>query len=154
MARQLYWGCDVWLNNPLRPLEACGTSGMKVAMNGNLNCSILDGWWAEAFDGQNGFAIGDGITHLDGEKQRSRDSRDLYENLEKKLVPLYYDRGLDGLPRHWVRMMKHTLLSLAWRFSAARMVSDYMRESYLPAAGATSCDMGGGQPRYHGVRNR
>jgi starch phosphorylase len=146
IARTLVQGVDVWLNNPERPLEACGTSGMKVAMNGNLNCSILDGWWAEGFDGGNGFAIGNGIIHSDGDVQRKRDSADLYDVLEKRLVPLYYDRGLDGLPRQWARMMKHTLLSLSWRFSAARMVSDYMRESYLPAAGATSCDMGSGQP--------
>jgi starch phosphorylase len=141
IARQLVQGVDVWLNNPERPLEACGTSGMKVAMNGGLNCSILDGWWDEAYDGKNGFAIGNGLIHADGAVQRKRDAEDLYQVMEKELVPLYYNRGFDGIPREWVKRMKRTMISLGWRYSAARMIKDYFETCYLPAAGADSCGM-------------
>jgi starch phosphorylase len=141
IARQLVQGVDVWLNNPERPLEACGTSGMKVAMNGGLNCSILDGWWDEAYDGKNGFAIGNGLIHADGAVQRKRDAADLYQVLERELVPLYYNRGFDGIPREWVKRMKRTMISLGWRYSAARMIKDYFETCYLPAAGADSCGM-------------
>jgi starch phosphorylase len=146
IARVLVQGVDVWLNNPQRPLEACGTSGMKVAMNGGLNLSILDGWWAEAYDGGNGFAIGSGLVHVDAEVQRARDSESLYQALEKLVIPKFFDRGPDGIPRGWMQMMKRTIYSLGWRFSAARMVSDYLRECYLAASGVTSCEMGGAQP--------
>jgi starch phosphorylase len=142
VARTLVQGVDVWLNNPERPLEACGTSGMKVLLNGGLNFSVLDGWWAEAYDGSNGFAIGNGLIHRDGGVQRQRDAADLYETLEQVIIPRFFDRGADGLPRAWLFNMKRTIASLGWRFSAARMMSDYMRECYLPASGATSCDMG------------
>ncbi len=141
IARQLVQGVDVWLNNPERPLEACGTSGMKVALNGGLNCSILDGWWDEAYDGLNGFAIGNGLIHADSAAQRKRDAEDLYRVLEREVVPTYYDRGSDGIPRTWVKRMKRTMQSLAWRYSAARMIKDYMEKCYLPAAGAVSCEM-------------
>jgi starch phosphorylase len=141
IARQLVQGVDVWLNNPERPLEACGTSGMKVAMNGGLNCSILDGWWDEAYDGLNGFAIGNGIIHADSAAQRARDAADLYHVLESQVVPTYYDRGSDGTPKAWVKRMKRTMQSLAWRYSAARMITDYMQRCYLPAAGAVSCEI-------------
>jgi len=141
ISRQLVQGVDVWLNNPERPLEACGTSGMKVALNGNLNLSILDGWWDEAYDGMNGFAIGGTMVHTDNRVQRGRDAGALYDVLENAVIPLFYDRTSDGIPRQWVKRMKHTLESLVWRYSAARMVKDYMQHAYLPAAGATSCEL-------------
>jgi starch phosphorylase len=142
VGRTLVQGVDVWLNNPERPLEACGTSGMKVLLNGGLNLSVLDGWWAEAYDGTNGFAIGNGVVHRNAEVQRQRDAADLYATLEQVVVPRFYDRGPDGLPKAWLQAMKRTISSLGWRFSAARMMGDYVRECYLPASGSTSCEMG------------
>jgi starch phosphorylase len=141
VCRHLIQGVDVWLNNPRRPLEASGTSGQKVVLNGGLNCSVLDGWWAEAFDGRNGFAIGKGSIHVSEEIGDSRDGEYLYDVLERLVIPLYYNRDIDGLPRQWVRMMMHSIASLAWRFSAHRMVMDYGRACYVPAAGGVSCDM-------------
>lgn len=141
VCRHLIQGVDVWLNNPRRPLEASGTSGQKVVLNGGLNFSILDGWWAEAFDGNNGFAIGKGTAHVSDEIGDARDAESLYDVLEHKVIPLYYQRDIDGLPRQWIRMMKHSIASLAWRFSSDRMVMDYARSCYKPAAGGVSCDM-------------
>jgi starch phosphorylase len=141
VCRHLIQGVDIWLNNPRRPLEASGTSGQKVVLNGGLNCSILDGWWAEAFDGRNGFAIGRGETHAQDEITDQRDAAALYDVLEKEAIPLFYDRDSDGLPREWIRMMKNSISSLAWRFSAHRMVMDYARACDVPAAGGVSCDM-------------
>jgi starch phosphorylase len=141
VARHLVQGVDVWLNNPRRPLEASGTSGEKAVLNGALNLSILDGWWAEAYDGQNGFAIGKGTTHVSDHIGDGRDAEDLYRVLETRVVPLFYDRDSDGLPRHWIQMMINSISSLAWRFSAHRMVADYVRSCYVPAASGLSCDM-------------
>jgi starch phosphorylase len=141
VGRHLVQGVDVWMNNPRRPLEACGTSGQKVVLNGGLNLSILDGWWAEAFDGQNGFAIGMGDTHSETALHDSRDGAALFKVLRDEVIPLYYDRDQDGLPRRWIARMKRAIRTLGWRFSADRMVMDYVRESYIPAAGGTSCDM-------------
>jgi len=141
VCRHLIQGVDVWLNNPRRPLEASGTSGQKVVLNGGLNCSILDGWWAEAFDGRNGFAIGRGETHADPHVTDARDAAALYEVLEKEVIPLFYERDADGLPRTWIKMMMNSIASLAWRFSSHRMVMDYARACYVPAAGGVSCDM-------------
>ena len=141
VSRFLVQGVDVWLNNPERPLEACGTSGMKVSMNGNLNLSILDGWWDEAYDGMNGFAIGNTMPHVDSAIQRGRDADSLYKVISGEVLPAYYDRGVDGIPRQWVKRMKHALESLVWRYSAARQVKDYMEKAYLPVAGATSCEL-------------
>ncbi|MFM9010393.1 MAG: alpha-glucan family phosphorylase, partial [Planctomycetota bacterium] len=141
VCRHLIQGVDVWLNNPRRPLEASGTSGQKVVLNGGLNCSILDGWWAEAFDGRNGFAIGRGETHADPAVTDARDAAALYDVLEKEVIPLFYERDADGLPRTWIKMMKNSISSLAWRFSSHRMVMDYARACYVPAAGGLSCDM-------------
>jgi starch phosphorylase len=141
VCRHLIQGVDVWLNNPRRPLEASGTSGQKVVYNGGLNCSILDGWWAEAFDGRNGFAIGRGETHANDAITDRRDYEALYKVLEHEVIPLFYDRDADGLPRQWIRMMKNSISSLAWRFSSHRMVMDYARACYVPAAGGVSCDM-------------
>ncbi|HOP47811.1 MAG TPA: alpha-glucan family phosphorylase [Desulfobacteraceae bacterium] len=140
VARHLVQGVDVWLNTPRRPLEACGTSGQKVVLNGVLNLSVLDGWWNEAYDGKNGFAIGHGAMHNDPEEQYRRDAEYLYETLEKVVIPLYYDKNSGGLPHKWVGRMKHAMQSLGWRFNAARMVKDYTERFYLPAAIATSAD--------------
>ena len=141
VCRHLIQGVDVWLNNPRRPLEASGTSGQKVVYNGGLNCSILDGWWAEAYDGRNGFAIGRGETHANDAITDRRDYEALYRVLEGEVIPLFYERDADGLPRRWIRMMKNSISSLAWRFSSHRMVMDYARACYVPAAGGVSCDM-------------
>jgi len=140
VARHLVQGVDAWLNNPRRPLEACGTSGQKVVLNGGLNVSVLDGWWNEAYDGQNGFAIGDGGMHNDPSVQYRRDAEFLYNTLEKEVIPLYYDRDTSGIPRHWLKRMKNGIRSLGWRFNADRMVKDYADRFYLPSASATSSE--------------
>jgi glycogen phosphorylase len=141
VTRHLIQGVDVWLNNPRRPLEASGTSGQKAVLNGGLNLSILDGWWAEAFDGKNGFAIGKGTSHTSEEVLDRRDGQDLYRVLEQEVVPLFYERDSDGLPRKWIQMMVNSISSLAWRFSSHRMVADYARQAYVPAAGGLSSMM-------------
>jgi glycogen phosphorylase len=141
VGRYLVQGVDVWLNNPRRPLEASGTSGQKVVLNGGLNLSVLDGWWAEAYDGLNGFAIGNGKTHSNMDVHDSRDGQDLYRVLQDELIPLYYHRDKDGLPRGWITRMKRTIRTLGWRFSADRMVMDYTRNCYVPATGGTSSEM-------------
>jgi starch phosphorylase len=141
VCRHMIQGVDVWLNNPRRPLEASGTSGQKVVLNGGLNLSILDGWWAEAYDGTNGFAIGEGHSHVDDAATDKRDTASLLKVLETQVIPTYYDRDVDGLPRHWIKMMMNSISSLAWWFSSHRMVMDYTRASYVPAAGGLSCDM-------------
>jgi starch phosphorylase len=141
VGRYLVQGVDVWLNNPRRPLEASGTSGQKVVLNGGLNLSILDGWWAEAYDGLNGFAIGNGRTHSDIEVHDKRDGEDLYRTLRDEVIPLYYERDHDGLPRGWIKRMKRTIRTLGWRFNADRMVIDYTQKCYVPAAGGTSSEI-------------
>ena len=141
LGRHLVQGVDVWLNNPRRPLEASGTSGQKVVLNGGLNCSILDGWWAEAYDGKNGFAIGNGRTHVDTSIQDARDAQHLYEVLIGEVIPLYYKRDADDLPQEWIDRMKRGVRTLGWRFNADRMVMDYVRHGYVPAAGGLSCDL-------------
>jgi len=143
VGRLLVQGVDVWLNSPRRPLEASGTSGQKVVLNGGLNLSVLDGWWAEAYDGLNGFAIGAGRTHSDMNVHDNRDSEDLYRVLREEVVPLFYTRDRDGLPRGWIKRMKRTIRTLGWRFNANRMVMDYVLNCYVPAAGGRSSDMSG-----------
>jgi starch phosphorylase len=141
VGRHFVQGVDVWLNNPRRPLEASGTSGQKVVLNGGLNLSVLDGWWAEAYDGLNGFAIGTGRTHSNMNVHDTRDGEDLYRVLREEVIPLYYQRDRDGLPRGWIKRMKRTIRTLGWRFNADRMVMDYTLKCYVPAAGGTSSDM-------------
>jgi glycogen phosphorylase len=134
MARYLYWGCDVWLNNPLRPLEACGTSGMKAALNGGLNLSIRDGWWDELYDGENGWAIptADGVT--DPNRRDSLEAAALYELLGTQVAPLFYDRTEDGVPTRWVSMVRHILATLRPQVQASRMVQEYIDTWYASAA--------------------
>ncbi len=134
MAQPLYPGCDVWLNNPLRPYEACGTSGMKAALNGGLNLSILDGWWDEWYDGNNGWAIptADGITDTD--RRDDLEAAALYDLIENEVAPRFYDRDEDGVPARWLEMVRHTLKSLGPKVLASRQVRDYVRELYAPAA--------------------
>jgi starch phosphorylase len=141
ISRLLVSGVDVWLNTPVHPFEASGTSGMKAAINGTVNLSVLDGWWAEAYDGLNGFAIGTGRTHSNMHVHDTRDGEDLYRTLRDEVIPLYYQRDQDGLPRGWIRRMKRTIRTLGWRFNADRMVMDYTLKCYIPAASGTSSDM-------------
>lgn len=141
IGRHLVQGVDVWLNNPRRPLEASGTSGQKVVLNGGLNLSVLDGWWTEAYDGANGFAIGLGETHTAVEIHDARDASNLSDTLIREVIPLFYARDGDGLPRAWIRRMKRAIRTLGWRFNADRMVMDYVRHCYIPSAGGTSSAM-------------
>ncbi|MEO7754602.1 MAG: alpha-glucan family phosphorylase [Terracoccus sp.] len=136
MAQHLYPGCDVWLNNPLRPFEACGTSGMKAALNGGLNLSILDGWWDEWFDGHNGWAIptADGVE--DPERRDDIEAAALYDLIEHNVASQFYERDPEGLPRGWLAMMTHTLKTLSPKVLASRMVQDYTQKLYAPAATA------------------
>jgi starch phosphorylase len=133
-AARLVRGCDVWLNVPRPPLEASGTSGMKSAANGGLNLSILDGWWCEGYDGQNGFAIGAGEEYTDLTYQDDVESRAIYDLLEQEITPLFYTRSSDGLPRGWLRMMKHSITTLCPVFNTGRMVAEYMTTCYEPSA--------------------
>ncbi|SFO33674.1 starch phosphorylase [Pseudonocardia ammonioxydans] len=137
MARYLYWGCDVWLNNPLRPLEACGTSGMKSALNGGLNLSIRDGWWDEFYDGGNGWAIptADGVE--DPTRRDDLEANALYELLATQVGPAFYDRT-EGVPHRWVEMVRHTLTTLRPKVQATRMVREYVQDWYAPAARAAA----------------
>ncbi len=134
MAQPLYPGCDVWLNNPLRPYEACGTSGMKAALNGGLNLSILDGWWDEWYDGNNGWAIpsADGVDDVD--QRDDIEAGALYDLLEKDVAPRFYDIDGDGVPIRWIEMVRHTLKSLGPKVLSTRMVREYVERLYSPAA--------------------
>ena len=135
VGRQLTQGVDVWLNNPRRPLEACGTSGMKAAMNGGLNLSILDGWWDECYDGTNGWAIGSREPFDDPERQDRVDSEALYGLLEREIIPRFYDRRSEGpAPRMWIERMKSSMSKIGRFVTADRMLRDYVEELYEPAA--------------------
>ena len=134
VARYLVQGVDVWLNNPRRPEEASGTSGMKVALNGGLNLSILDGWWVEGYAGDNGWSIGHGEEYTDLAYQDEVESRSILDQLEQEIVPLFYTRGSDGVPRGWVKRMKRCIATLAPVFNTGRMVAEYATLSYLPSA--------------------
>jgi starch phosphorylase len=133
VARYMVHGVDVWLNNPRRPLEASGTSGMKVAVNGGLNCSILDGWWVEGYDGDNGFAIGAGEEYEDLVYQDDVESRLLYELIERDLVPMFYQRDGEALPRQWIRRMKRSISTLVPVYNTNRMVEEYYKTCYRPS---------------------
>ena len=135
VARFLVQGVDVWLNNPRRPLEASGTSGMKAAQNGVPNVSVLDGWWDEGFEEDNGWAIGDRETDPDEAAQDWRDAQDLYRILEEEIVPAYYERDRHGLPTRWLAVMRRAMGSALWQFSTTRMLHEYTERLYLPAAG-------------------
>ncbi|HWL93141.1 MAG TPA: alpha-glucan family phosphorylase [Phycisphaerae bacterium] len=134
VARMLVQGVDVWLNNPIKPREASGTSGMKVAPNGGLNFSILDGWWPEAYDGENGWAIDEGNIYEDAEDRDHIESQAIYELLEKEIVPLFYGRGADGVPRGWIERMKASMRTITPMFSTTRMLKEYSTLLYVPAA--------------------
>jgi glycogen phosphorylase len=131
MGARLVRGCDVWVNVPRPPLEASGTSGMKSSMNGGLNLSVLDGWWPEAHDGTNGWAIS-GDVDLDHGMQDHRDAAELYRLLEEEVVPVFYGRGDDGVPHEWVARVKRALMTVGPRFGAGRMVGDYVATMYAP----------------------
>jgi starch phosphorylase len=134
MAQLLYPGTDVWLNNPLRPLEACGTSGMKAALNGSLNLSILDGWWAEFYDGENGWAIPTADSAGDASERDDLEADSMYDLIEHQIAPRFYDRNSEGVPTRWVESIRHTLSTLSPSLSADRMVKEYVTRLYVPAA--------------------
>jgi len=133
ISRYLVQGCDVWLNTPRRPLEASGTSGMKAAANGVLNLSVLDGWWTEGYNAQNGWAIGQGEEYDDLEIENHVESMQIYNLLEKEIIPLFYNRHADGMPRDWIAKMKESIKSNCYQFNTSRMVSEYCQKFYIPA---------------------
>ena len=133
VAHYLVQGVDIWLNNPLRPQEASGTSGMKAAVNGAINFSVLDGWWCEGYNGENGWVVGSTDTYNDLEYQNEMESRSIYELLEKEIVPLFYDRGQDDLPRGWITKMKTCMKTVGPMFNTNRMIEDYTRKFYIPS---------------------
>ncbi|PJJ63564.1 alpha-glucan family phosphorylase [Compostimonas suwonensis] len=135
MARVLYPGTDVWLNNPLRPLEACGTSGMKAALNGALNLSILDGWWNEFYDGENGWAIPTADSAGDAAERDKLEADALYELIENQIAPRFYEREHDDVPARWMQSIRHTLSTLSPQLNSDRMVREYVERLYVPAAG-------------------
>ncbi len=147
VARYLVAGVDIWLNNPRRPLEASGTSGMKAGANGVVNVSVLDGWWDEGWTGDNGWAIGGRETNPDEGAQDWADAQDLYRILEQEVVPRYYERDASGLPTAWIEQMRRSMGSTLWRFSTTRMLHDYVERMYVPVAqdgaGATEAGAGG-----------
>jgi starch phosphorylase len=134
LARYLVQGVDVWLNTPRRPNEASGTSGQKAALNGGLNFSVLDGWWREGYNGQNGWAIGKDVDYENADAQDAEDAQNLYDILEKEIVPLYYQiRSSDGLPGEWIARMKESIRTNGPQFSMRRMVREYLDRMYIPA---------------------
>jgi glycogen phosphorylase len=153
LARTLVQGCDVWLNNPLRPLEACGTSGMKAALNGGLNLSILDGWWDEWYDGQNGWAIPSADGVADPARRDEVEAAALYDLISKSVAPLFYDTGANGRPGRWLEMVSHSLRGLGPRALASRMVRQYVTELYEPAALASRQLAAGTPGPFDGARD-
>jgi starch phosphorylase len=134
LARRLVSGVDVWLNNPVYPLEASGTSGMKAGINGAINLSVLDGWWGEGYDGKNGWAIKPGPEDMDTTLRDKQESRTLYEILQDQVIPLYYSHDKLGYSPEWVKMVKHSMATLLPRYNATRMVGEYVNNFYLPAS--------------------
>jgi starch phosphorylase len=131
VARQMVSGCDIWLNNPRRPLEASGTSGMKAGCHGCMNLSILDGWWREGYDGTNGFAIGDDTHPASVEEQDRLDSANLFKSLTEQVIPLFYQRDAQGIPRQWIQRIRRTFETLVPQFTTDRMVKEYAQKYYL-----------------------
>jgi starch phosphorylase len=131
VARQMVSGCDIWLNNPRRPLEASGTSGMKTASHGCLNLSILDGWWREAYDGTNGFAIGEDAHAENIEEQDRTDSANLYQALTEQVIPTFYNRDENGIPRQWIQKIRRAMATIAPEYNTWRMVQEYTNKYYL-----------------------
>jgi starch phosphorylase len=131
VARQMVSGCDVWLNNPRRPLEASGTSGQKCACHGCLNLSILDGWWREGYDGMNGFAIGEDSHPASVEEQDRVDAANLYKTLTEQVIPLFFERDADGVPRRWIQRVRWAMMTLVPKFNTWRMVQEYTQKYYL-----------------------
>jgi len=137
ISRYLISGVDVWLNNPRRPMEASGTSGQKAAANGVINFSVLDGWWAEGYNQKNGWTIGTNAEYSSYEEQDKADSESIYETLENKIIPMYYDQDRNGMSKKWVEMMKNSIMSCAGKYSTARMVVDYTNNLYMPISNLT-----------------
>jgi starch phosphorylase len=131
VARQMVSGCDIWLNNPRRPLEASGTSGMKAGCHGCLNLSILDGWWREGYDGTNGFAIGGDSQPDNVAEQDQLDSANLYKTLTEQVIPLFFDRDSNGIPRKWIQRIRRAMVTLVPQFTTDRMVKEYAKKYYL-----------------------
>jgi starch phosphorylase len=134
LARYLVQGVDVWMNTPRRPYEASGTSGMKAAINGALNFSILDGWWREAYNERNGWAIGEEKPYESAETQDAADAESLYRALEHEIIPLYYDRNSKEMPLDWIARAKDAMKTVIPQFSTRRMVKEYVEKFYAPAA--------------------
>ena len=137
MSRYLVSGVDVWLNNPRRPMEASGTSGQKAAANGVLNFSVLDGWWAEGYNQKNGWTIGTNAEYQSYDKQDDDDSASIYDTLENKIIPLYYDKNDKGYSENWIKMMKNSIATNAGRYSTSRMLKDYTNQMYIPLCNLT-----------------
>ena len=132
MSRYLVSGVDVWLNTPRRPMEASGTSGQKASVNGVINFSVLDGWWAEGYNSKNGWSIGTNAEYINYEEQDKADSESIYDTLENKIIPMYYDKDKNGISQKWVEVMKNSIISTGGRFSTSRMVIDYVDKLYMP----------------------
>ena len=144
ISRYLIGGVDVWLNNPRRPMEASGTSGEKASVNGVVNFSVLDGWWAEGYDGTNGWAIGTENDYENEEEQDKADSNSIYHILENQIIPAYYNQDRNGLPRDWIKLMKNSIRTTGGKYSMARQVVDYVDKFYIPLSNLNSkyfCDL-------------
>lgn len=138
MSRYLVSGVDVWLNNPRRPMEASGTSGQKASVNGVINFSVLDGWWAEGYNTRNGWTIGTNLEYDNYEIQDNNDSESIYMTLEKKIIPMYYNKEENDFSNNWIQMMKNSIISTGGRFSTARMLVDYTKNLYMPLCDLTN----------------
>jgi starch phosphorylase len=147
VARYLVQGVDVWLNTPRRPMEASGTSGMKAGLNGTLNLSILDGWWREAYNGRNGWAIGEDKEPGAPEVQDPADADSLYSTLENEIIPVYYERDPNGVPREWVERVKESIRTVTPQFSTRRMLKEYVKRLYVPALPVARVDARDGRGR-------
>jgi len=132
VARYLVAGSDIWLNTPRRPMEASGTSGMKTLIHGGLHCSTMDGWWREAYDGNNGWKIGEDITAENEQMQDDLDAASLRAVMQNKIIPLFYDRGKDGIPHKWLKVVRHSIASLVPIYNTDRMVAEYTQKYYVP----------------------